>query len=232
MLNQRHKRILYPLLTLLLLAAVSFILFSVLSALALTPAGAAADRVVTFPGKVPARSPNRLYAVESVEERVSYQAYPKHLLYFVALHQKKKVPLKLCSTGANFYERSVDVLWAPDSNAFVVNDWYGSNVADAYLYFVNDLAHPIDIGAQLKRAVKDKEDQISIENTKAVHTYVVASKWIDATKVAVRIAGDYTSSPNFKRELREFTIYFLWNSRTNSSERIKRVPRYEWPAFQ
>jgi hypothetical protein len=98
------------------------------------------------------RSPNRLYAIQHVEyfpdKRATPAETPHHL--FFRRNGQKRLPLKLPSTGGNFYNTSVDVVWSPGSHAFVVNDWLASYVV-AYLYDVNDLAHPIDIGKQIQK---------------------------------------------------------------------------------
>lgn len=175
------------------------------------------------------KSPNGLYAVKNVDEKVSDQAYPKHVLFFVG-KGTEKLPLILPSTGTNSYQREVNILWAPDSNFFVLNDWWVSNRSNAYLYRLSDLSHPIDLGNKLKNELTDQQDLTCMENS--IHTYIFASKWLDPTSVEVRLAGDYTSKPKFKGRFRQFTIYYVWDLRKHVFQRTKRVPRYEVPAFK
>lgn len=41
------------------------------------------------------------------------------------------------------YSRSLQVGWSPDSRAFFVNDAYGSNLEDAFIYWIGNKETPI-----------------------------------------------------------------------------------------
>ncbi len=173
------------------------------------------------------KSPNDLYAIQEVERPVPERGYPEHLLFLSS--KGKKEPLKILSTGTNSYERFVEVLWSPNSQMFVVNDWFGSDIANAYLYRVDDLAHPVDIAQSIAQSSSNKLDRDSIAN--GVHIYQFVSKWIDPYTVEIRIVGDYTSKPNYRGRLLGFTVYYLWDVRTNSIKRVKQVPEMRFPAM-
>jgi hypothetical protein len=131
----------------------------------------------------------------------------------------------------NAYDRWVNILWSPDSSGFVLNDWYGDDQADAYLYRVNDLAHPTDIGDRLQHSMTDKLDKQSIEDNYAVHTYVFASRWVSPKVAEVKIAGDYFSKPDCHGHFRSFTVYYLWDLQNKTFKRIKRVPEFDVEPF-
>lgn len=119
----------------------------------------------------------------------------------------------LSEPGEGTYSRSVDILWAPDSSAFALTNWAGSNVASVYLYSVRDVTHPIDLGGKLWSALKTKSDKSSI--AKSDHVYMFASKWKSATELEVKEAGH---GPGVA-----FTFYYSWDLRKNSCKFIKRL---------
>jgi len=192
-------------------------------------AATAAD-FVTFPGALSeTKSPNGSYVVKNVPDRS---------LFFLRNGQKSQRPLNLPSGGLyygessprqNVYDREVNILWSPDSSEFVLNDWYGSDQADAYLYRVDALAHPIDIGARLQSSMTDKIDKQCIEH--GVHCFIFVSRWVGPKVVEVKIAGDYTSNVNHKEQFRQFTLYYLWDLRTKKFQRIKRESSFEIEPF-
>jgi type IV secretory pathway protease TraF len=192
------------------------------SILSLTVAVAAfAKTSICFPGGVSdLTSPNGLYTIKNVDQPVGSGNQPKHLLLFLRQGEQKKIALNPHRLYADApvvasYDRCVDILWSPDSSAFVLNDWMGSNVASVYLYQVRDLRHPIDIGDKLFGALKDQQDKRSI--AKSDHVYMFASKWISATVLEIKEAGH---GPGVA-----FTFYYLWDLRKNSCKFIKRMSK-------
>lgn len=182
-----------------------------------TVVASAADSV-TFPGKISeTKSPNGLYTIKNFDYPEGNINYPNHILFFLWKGQKKRLALNVHQLlwhvpGVGTYNRIAQILWSPDSSAFVLNDWEGSNVASLYLYRVRDLKHPVNLAD--KCGVEDSRDVRRI--LKCDHVYTYASKWISATAIEIKQTGHGSGGP--------FTFYFLLNLRTNSCKLIKR----EW----
>lgn len=168
------------------------------------PATFARDSV-NFPGALSEiKSPNGQYTIKSVDRPVGAYNIPKHkyddekvidnhYLLFLGKEQKKKIAI--CT-----FDRNVDVLWAPDSSAFVVNDWVGSNVATPYFYRVDDLGNPVDIGSKFVDAIADKRDKHSLSNAGCL--YIFASRWISSRGLEIKAAG-HNGEP--------FTLTCIWD---------------------
>jgi len=178
-------------------------------------AALAADSV-TFPGNPSeVKSPNGLYTIKNFDYPIGNVNYPNHILFFLRKGQKKGLALNVRqliwrTPGVGTYNRNVQILWSPDSSAFLLNDWMGSNVAAVYLYRVRDLKHPVDLGD--KCCLADKEDVRRI--SKSDHIYTYATKWISATAIEIKETGHGSGGP--------FTFYFLRDLRKNFCKLIKR----------
>jgi hypothetical protein len=61
------------------------------------------------------------------------------------------------------YHRNVDVFWAPDSKAFVVNDWKENGFCDAILYKMGSLQKPVSLKEELIAS------EYSIRRTSTAH---------------------------------------------------------------
>jgi hypothetical protein len=178
-------------------------------------------------------SPNGFYAVQTVDRKIVGQGYPQHQLFFTERRGRKKVPLKLYSTGTNSYQRSVSVLWSPASDLFVVNDWWGSNRADSYLYRVSDLQHPTNIGKRLREIIKD--ENVLQKMNSGFHTYILVTKWLSKSRLEILVAGDYPISGQVADAtkkpiaLAEFTSFYEWNTLHSSIKRTKQVMGFDIP---
>ena len=96
---------------------------------------------VTFPGKCSeAISPNGHKIIRNIPDRQ---------LFFERKGQKSLSPLPLHFTTQNTYDGNVNILWSPDSSRFVLNDWFGCDESNAYLYRANDTHHPVDCYVQV-----------------------------------------------------------------------------------
>lgn len=183
---------------------------SVIAATILTTPALAATDSINFPGpKSELKSPNGLYAIKNIDDprfdrELVCQNYSSHLV-FLKKGQKKQVPFKK-------YFRNVDILWSPDSSAFVLNDWIGSNVAESYLYRVTRLTQPIDIGSKL--ILTNENDKHSVaEAAKFGAVYTFVSRWKDPTSLEIKLAGHSIG--------RGFTLTYSWDLK-NSYKLIKR----------
>ena len=179
---------------------------------------ASAAGSVTFPGKISeAKSPNGLYTIKNFDYPEGNINYPNHVLFFLRKGQEKGLALNvrqllLHVPGVGTYNRIAQILWSPDSSAFLLNDWEGSNIASLYLYRVRDLKHPVNLAD--KCGVQEARDVRRI--VKSDHVYTYASKWISATAIEIKVTGHGSGGP--------FTFYFLLDLRKNSCKLIKR----EW----
>jgi len=124
-----------------------------------------AATTATFPGKISEiKSPNGFYTIKNFDPAPKGEM--NHRLYLLRRDQRKPIFLRS-------YDRDVDILWSPDSSAFVLNDWIGSNITNPYLYYVNNTSHPMEITSKLFAAVKGGPDRYSLNNSD--HLYVFAT---------------------------------------------------------
>jgi hypothetical protein len=101
------------------------------------------------------------------------------------------------------FERSLSISWAPDSRSFFINDGWGSNGSDCYVY------NP----ATLK--VTDLADVIvSVDPTaqpylKAGHTYLRAKRWVNSHELLVSLFGHFDEPPARSLGLRHPGAFML-----------------------
>jgi hypothetical protein len=178
-----------------------------------TPTAVSAADSATFAGDFGGRhsevkSPNGMYTIQSD----SFQ------LFFLRHKQKAKVPLILPRTNENFYEKIVEVHWSPDSSAFGLTDARLTRTAASYLYSVNDLTHPVDIGAKLRRTLKDKRDGhlIALSDPECI---VAVKRWKNSRSLEFIVTGRYRFNPD---KFKEFEFDYLWDLK-DSFRPIKRT---------
>jgi hypothetical protein len=80
------------------------------------------------------------------------------------------------------YDRSIGVGWSPDSRAFFLNDAYGSNVEDAYVYWPG-AAEPWQLDDILLK------NDAKARAIAADHTYFQVRRWLNAKTVLVEYCG-------------------------------------------
>lgn len=105
--------------------------------------------------------------------------------------RERRMTFKDARTGKGglFYkhERSVSVDWSPDSQRFILNDYWGSNGADCHIYSTPQLrsASP---DTQVVRATNVR----GILGNAPLHLYVACERWLSPSAVVVRLWGDAT----------------------------------------
>jgi hypothetical protein len=99
---------------------------------------------------------------------------PHHTLF---LKEKRTGELRKITD----YERSVGVVWAPDSRHFAVNDYAGSNVTDTYIVATAGIAARIDVQDEINKKVKHLIG--------GDHEYFGVARWLDARRVIVHHWG-------------------------------------------
>jgi hypothetical protein len=95
------------------------------------------------------------------------------------------------------FERDLSVSWAPDSRLFVVNDAYGSNGTDCYLYDPATLKQT-DLADLLVAG-----DPRVAEYRKVGHAYLQATRWVTSRVLLVTLSGHFDEPP-----ARGFTFRF------------------------
>lgn len=184
-----------------------FFLATIFSALSLiATASPKAETTATFPGKISEiKSPNGFYTIKNFDPAPTGEII--HRLYLLRRDQRKPILLRS-------YDRDVDILWSPDSSAFVVNDWIGSNITNPYLYYVNNTSHPIEITSKLFAALKGGPDRYSLNNSD--HLYVFATRWRTPTSLEIKVTGHGPQGA--------FTIFYVWNLK-RSFQRVGRMSK-------
>lgn len=117
------------------------------------------------------------------------------------------------------YHRNVDVFWAPDSKAFVVNDWRRNNFCDALLYSVGSLHKPTSLRKNLLASGISAEERAQISNEE--YSYVFVDQWNKPTELAIKASGHYF----LKNKTVTYTIHYLWDMKSNRWKRLKRESR-------
>lgn len=106
------------------------------------------------------------------------------------------------------YERWVDILWRPSSDALILNDHWASNESRVVLFLLSPCFKRIDVGEQLLRSNRPEQEKQSIET--ADHVYPHAAKWLDRETVLLRITGYNGVDPD------GFTLVYLYNVEKSS----------------
>lgn len=163
-------------------------------------------------------SPDGLYVIRNLigsknkDSDLGYVETPDSLLFTTKnTRNKRKALLK--------YHRNVDVFWAPDSKAFVVNDWRRNNFCDALLYSVSSLHKPTSLRQNLLASGISAEERVLISNEE--YSYVFVDQWNKPTELAIKASGHYF----LKNKTVTYTIHYLWDMKSNRWKRLKRESR-------
>jgi hypothetical protein len=97
---------------------------------------------------------------------------------------------------AKSYCRSIDVGWSPDSQSFFLNDAYGSNVEDAYIYRRSELA-PLELDDILLKADVQARSIVNAD-----HTYFQVIRWIGPNTVLAEYCGHTSDDPYVEFDFR------------------------------
>lgn len=133
---------------------------------------------VLFPGiKTEAKSPDGNYVVKNVDDE---SRQPAHTLCLVETKAKTE-------TEIYKYRRHVDVLWSPASDAFVVNDYEGSNASHPVLFTKPWTAQPIDLRERLLMFLGTQEATKGMLSN--LHVYLLALRWLSDDDILCRVTG-------------------------------------------
>jgi dipeptidyl aminopeptidase/acylaminoacyl peptidase len=152
-------------------------------------------QIAQFPGtKSETKSPDGRYAIQN---RDSENTDPAHVLFLLDKTNGSK-------TLIHPYGRSVDILWSPKSDAFVINDHEGSNSARPLLYSLPWNDTKIDLLESLTVFLRGRhQENVVVGND---HVYLLARRWINSTEILCRLEGYGEASPTGSG----FTRYYLY----------------------
>lgn len=112
------------------------------------------------------------------------------------------------------------MLWSPNNREFVVNDWIGSCEVRAYLYRINDLSHPIDVGNELlNRRKTDKVVKKAFDAN--LDRILYASRWLSPNVVKIELSTLDVESG--RAPLTGLELTYLWDLKKKSFKCIKRA---------
>jgi hypothetical protein len=139
-----------------------------------------------FPGnKSEIASPNRRWILQSVDR--ADEPHHSILLKDAAAGKTRKV----CD-----YERSASAVWSPDSRHFALNDYEGSNVAETFIFSVDQTVPRIDLQNEILRSGAPPHGG---------HEYLAVKRWLDAQRVMVRDWGHTDDTP-----ARDFCVCYVY----------------------
>jgi len=163
----------------------------------------------SFPNKYTTQvlSPNRFFGVIFDKDNNG--------LFFMKDGKKDEL---LCAVN-----RSVDVLWSPNSRAFAITNYEGSCLTRAQLYKVSDTTHPVDIEKKIKASARDS---ILLKALKSnIDHHVIVIQWLSPNSMEIRITC--RNVPPSEKKMTIYDLSYIWNYKTGSSKRIP-TPRSEW----
>jgi len=111
------------------------------------------------------------------------------------------------------YDRSLSVGWSPDSRAFFLNDAYGSDGEDAYIYWPG-VSQPLKLNDPILRA------DAQAAGIPADHTYFQVRRWLSAKSVLVEYCGHGSEAP--ARQF-DFLYYVDLNSPEEAAIAVRRI---------
>lgn len=153
------------------------LLLFVLSNLLIVSATAsqASPKIVSFPEQSQAPSPDARYVI--VEEENHAEPFHTAILEDRVL----KIRRKLFD-----YDRSIDLLWNPDSKSFAVTDYEGSDYSRCSIIFTDKTIPTIPVWDKLTKALTERDRRSLLENH---HVYIAAVQWISVTALKVKVWG-------------------------------------------
>lgn len=139
--------------------------------------GASAQKA-SFPGVTSeVKSPDGRYTVRNTDDE---NQTPAHLLTLI--DNRNGVAIRTYSYG-----RHVNVLWAPTSKAFVVNDYEGSDTSRPMLFTEPWADQPVDLREKLTDFLRPRGEARSILGNH--HVYVSAEKWRSGDEIVCQVTG-------------------------------------------
>ena len=129
---------------------------------------------VSFPG---AKSPDGRFIIRNVDDE---KLDPAHTLTLVDASNGSAVK-------SYSYGRHVDVLWSPSSDAFVVNDYEGSDASRPVLFMSPWKGQPVDLRKKLTDFLRSQGEARSVDGNH--HVYFSAKRWLGRDVILCQVTG-------------------------------------------
>jgi len=140
--------------------------------------GAANGQKVSFPGsRSETKSPDGRYIVRNADDE---KQEPAHTLTLIDAKSGSAI-------RSYSYGRHVDVLWSPNSSAFVVNDYEGSDASHPVLFTAPWANQPIDLREKLIGFLRSGRGAKSVQDNH--HVYFSAQRWLSGGEIVCQVAG-------------------------------------------
>jgi hypothetical protein len=149
-----------------------------------TAATGANPQKMSFPGvSSESQSPNGRFVIKNID---SDSEDPAHRLTLIDRRRDSEIKVYR-------YGRSVDVLWSPNSTAFVINDHEGSDAAHPVLFTQPWSAHFSDLRQKLIDFLRARNEARSVlEND---HVYFTAERWLGDDEIVCKLTGYGAANP-------------------------------------
>jgi len=132
----------------------------------------------SFPGtRSETTSPDGRYTIRNADDG---SQVPAHTLTLIDNRDG-------AATKVYSYARHVDVLWAPTSNAFVVNDYEGSDESRPILFTAPWTNQPVDLREEMLEYLRSRHEARSVLGNG--HVYFSAKKWLSGNEVLCNVTG-------------------------------------------
>jgi hypothetical protein len=139
---------------------------------------------VSFPGtRSQSKSPDGRFVIKNFD---SDTENPAHTL--TLLDHRMGTEVKIYRYG-----RGVDVLWSPNSKAFVINDHEGSNVSHPVLFMEPWSTHFTDLRESLIDFLRSRNEAKSLLDND--HVYITGERWLDSDKILCKVTGYGDADP-------------------------------------
>lgn len=135
-----------------------------------------------YPDGQPCTSPNGRYTIENLNRTEE----PHHIL--MLKDNGNNTVRKLYS-----YDREASIVWSPDSQKLLLNDYAGSDYTLNYILYVNEQRPVVDLKQALVQNMAKKERRSATNND---HFYVSGLEWIEDSKVKLIAWGHGSQNPN------------------------------------
>lgn len=147
----------------------------------------------SFPGRpLKVESPDGRYVIRNSD---NLHESPAHTLTLLDKNNNS-------ATKIYMYARHVDVLWSPNSDSFIINDYEGSDSARPVLCLVPWTGNKTDLLKQLLELLRARGEQnFVLQNG---HVYFTASKWLNKEEILCRLDGYGDANP------KGFTRYYIY----------------------
>jgi hypothetical protein len=144
----------------------------------------ASDEKASFPGpKSEVRSADGRYSVKNILDEHAQRAYL--VLIDRGSGKQRKV---------RDYARHVEVLWSPASDAFVVNDFEGSDSTRPILYSLPLSSSQTDLLEKLTEFLRTRGEEKLVRVNG--HVYLTVQRWINPEELLCRLQAYGEASPH------------------------------------